>query len=166
MCCSGDAKASNSYHLINACKGKYVSLLTHESTFDDDERGLMEAKKRRHSTALEALQFANVTRAKACVLTHFSNRHSKNYFPDHVKRVVCNRCCSNAFDSCPDQAADNFLDSSCQFPNVKCISAAFDGMLITMPETGHENLSLASELVLEILICDEEWQATDQLNAC
>ena len=45
---------------MNACKGKCMSLLMHESTFDDDERGLMEAKKRRHSTVLEALQFENM----------------------------------------------------------------------------------------------------------
>ena len=90
-------------------------------------------------------------------MTNFSNRCSKNYFSNHKKRVIFNRRCSDVFDSCPKhQTSDNFLDSSCQFTNVKHIGAALDGMLITLSEIGHENISLASELVLKIVNCDAE----------
>lgn len=81
LCFSGDTRPSPS--LVRACRDvsfrygedQRVSLLLHESTFSDDERGVKEAREKRHSTVLEALGIARQIQAKACILTHFSQRY-------------------------------------------------------------------------------------------
>jgi ribonuclease Z len=66
-------------NLVRSCQhiDLGISLLIHEATFDDDEHGLAEAIKKRHSTVLEALGVAKDMRAEACLLTHFSQRYPK-----------------------------------------------------------------------------------------
>ena len=74
---SGDTRPStNLVRAANAANGNgTTSLLLHEATFDDDPRGVKEALEKRHSTVSEALDVARQIRAKACLLTHFSQRY-------------------------------------------------------------------------------------------
>lgn len=76
LCYSGDTRPSNS--LIRATANDGISLLLHEATFDDDERGKKEALQKRHSTVLEALDVAKRMNAKASLLSHFSQRYPKS----------------------------------------------------------------------------------------
>jgi len=66
---SGDCRPSPSFAAI----GKDSHLLIHEATFEDEMRG--EALAKKHSTTGEALSIAGQMRAKACLLTHFSQRY-------------------------------------------------------------------------------------------
>ena len=77
LCYSGDTRPSR--NLVRSCQNinMDISLLIHEATFDDDEHGLAEATKKRHSTVLEALGVAKDMRAEACLMTHFSQRYPK-----------------------------------------------------------------------------------------
>ncbi|KAF2104328.1 hypothetical protein NA57DRAFT_28567, partial [Rhizodiscina lignyota] len=68
---SGDCRPSNSFAAI----GRGTTVLIHEATFDDLLAG--EARAKQHSTTSEALGIAAAMRAKACVLTHFSQRYQK-----------------------------------------------------------------------------------------
>ncbi|KAL7473031.1 hypothetical protein ACHAXS_013410 [Conticribra weissflogii] len=52
-----------------------ISLLIHESTFLNDSQGRNDATKKRHSTTAEALDVARRIGAKACLLSHFSQRY-------------------------------------------------------------------------------------------
>lgn len=79
LCYSGDTRPSPT--LVRVCQelwsreGKTVSLLIHESTFDDDERGRLEALAKSHSTIMEAYNMAKQINAKQLLLTHFSQRY-------------------------------------------------------------------------------------------
>jgi ribonuclease BN (tRNA processing enzyme) len=53
-----------------------VSLLLHEATFEDEDHAM--AIEKRHSTISEAIHVAQQVSAKACLLTHFSQRYSKS----------------------------------------------------------------------------------------
>jgi len=68
---SGDCRPSRAFARI----GKHSTVLIHESTFDDELAGDALAKK--HSTTSEALGIGAQMRAKAVVLTHFSQRYQK-----------------------------------------------------------------------------------------
>jgi ribonuclease BN (tRNA processing enzyme) len=75
LCYSGDTRPSTS--LIQTA-GSNISLLLHEATFADDERGKNEALQKKHSTVMEALDVAKQMKAKASLLTHFSQRYPKS----------------------------------------------------------------------------------------
>jgi ribonuclease Z len=66
---SGDCRPSSNFAVI----GRDSDLLIHEATFEDEMRG--EALAKRHSTSGEAIIIASEMRAKACLLTHFSQRY-------------------------------------------------------------------------------------------
>jgi ribonuclease Z len=66
---SGDCRPSSNFALI----GRDSDLLIHEATFEDEMRG--EALAKRHSTSGEAIIVASEMKAKACLLTHFSQRY-------------------------------------------------------------------------------------------
>lgn len=68
---SGDCRPSKAFAQI----GKGSTVCIHEATFDDELQGDAEAKN--HSTTSEALSIAMGMQAKACVLTHFSQRYQK-----------------------------------------------------------------------------------------
>jgi ribonuclease BN (tRNA processing enzyme) len=55
-----------------------VSLLLHEATFEDKDHAM--AVEKRHSTISEAFHVAQQMSAKACLLTHFSQRYSKSSY--------------------------------------------------------------------------------------
>ena len=75
ICYSGDTRPCAS--LVRACHdmSSPLMLLLHEATFDDDDRGQDDAKKKRHSTVMEALGVAHRVSAEACLMTHFSQRY-------------------------------------------------------------------------------------------
>ena len=81
ICYSGDTRPSP--NLIQACNhfthccGDNISFLLHEATFDNDERGKVEAKKKRHSTIEEAKHVASQISVDSTLLTHFSQRYPK-----------------------------------------------------------------------------------------
>lgn len=68
---SGDCRPSKAFAHI----GKGSTVCIHEATFDDELQGDAEAKN--HTTTSEALSIAMGMHAKACVLTHFSQRYQK-----------------------------------------------------------------------------------------
>lgn len=68
---SGDCRPSKAFSQI----GKGSTVCIHEATFDDELQGDAEAKN--HTTTSEALSVALAMNAKACVLTHFSQRYQK-----------------------------------------------------------------------------------------
>lgn len=68
---SGDCRPSKAFTHI----GKGSTVCIHEATFDDELQGDAEAKN--HTTTSEALSVALGMEAKACVLTHFSQRYQK-----------------------------------------------------------------------------------------
>lgn len=68
---SGDCRPSKNFTHI----GKGSTVCIHEATFDDELQGDAEAKN--HTTTSEALSVALGMGAKACVLTHFSQRYQK-----------------------------------------------------------------------------------------
>lgn len=68
---SGDCRPSRPFTQI----GKGSTVCIHEATFDDELQGDAEAKN--HSTTSEALDIAQRMGARACVLTHFSQRYQK-----------------------------------------------------------------------------------------
>jgi ribonuclease Z len=68
---SGDCRPSQSFQAI----GKGSTVVIHEATFDDELAG--DAVAKNHSTTSEALGVAQGMGAKACILTHFSQRYQK-----------------------------------------------------------------------------------------
>ncbi|GAB7341686.1 hypothetical protein MBLNU457_g0030t1 [Dothideomycetes sp. NU457] len=68
---SGDCRPSWDFVSI----GQNSTVCIHEATFDDELSG--DALAKRHSTTSEALGVASKMNAKACVLTHFSQRYQK-----------------------------------------------------------------------------------------
>jgi len=68
---SGDCRPS--YHFSRV--GLDSTVLIHEATFDDELLG--DAKAKKHSTTSEALGVGEKMKAKAVVLTHFSQRYQK-----------------------------------------------------------------------------------------
>ena len=81
FCYSGDTRPSR--NLVSTCNylnrniQSNISFLLHEATFDDDEKGVNEATKKKHSTVKEAIDIADKVSAKATLLTHFSQRYPK-----------------------------------------------------------------------------------------
>ncbi|KAK0781523.1 hypothetical protein LTR75_014669, partial [Friedmanniomyces endolithicus] len=74
---SGDCRPSHAFSRI----GRGSTVCIHEATFDDELWGDAQAKN--HSTTSEALGVAQAMGAKACVLTHFSQRYQKLPVMEH-----------------------------------------------------------------------------------
>ncbi|KAF2259892.1 ribonuclease Z mitochondrial precursor [Lojkania enalia] len=68
---SGDCRPSIHFTRI----GQDSTVLVHEATFDDELKS--DAKAKKHSTTSEALGIGAKMKAKAVVLTHFSQRYQK-----------------------------------------------------------------------------------------
>ncbi len=109
LCYSGDTRPSN--NLVQACNyhmnqgnhinnihqhNRMISLLLHEATFDDDDRGRSEAIKKRHSTVKEAIEISDQMNAKSCLLTHFSQRYPR--LPPSYKQLSERQGLGSAFD--------------------------------------------------------------------
>jgi ribonuclease Z len=80
---SGDTEPSEA--LVRAGAG--ATLLIHEATFEP--LLINEARKKRHSTSVEAMDVARRMGAYSTVLTHFSQRYPK--FPEGVSEAVAAR---------------------------------------------------------------------------
>ncbi len=130
LCYSGDTRPSS--NIIRACeallsyrndvagKRQSISLLIHEATFDDDERGKKEAIRKRHSTVQEAIRIAAQINADVCLLTHFSQRYPK-LPPGH--NVSVNEA---AVTIASNEEFQSTRASS------RCVGSAFDAMLIPL----------------------------------
>ncbi|KAL4944414.1 hypothetical protein BDV06DRAFT_187261 [Aspergillus oleicola] len=79
---SGDCRPSRSFATI----GKDSTVLIHEATFNDDMAGSALAKK--HSTIGEAIQVGRDMRARAILLTHFSQRYQKVAYVETPQALV------------------------------------------------------------------------------
>ncbi|KAL1583008.1 hypothetical protein WHR41_08490 [Cladosporium halotolerans] len=76
---SGDCRPNQTFSQI----GKGSTVCIHEATFDDELQG--DAIAKNHSTTSEALGVAQAMGAKACVLTHFSQRYQKLPVLEHAE---------------------------------------------------------------------------------
>ncbi|CAG7915820.1 unnamed protein product [Penicillium olsonii] len=76
---SGDCRPSEKFTAI----GKDSTVLIHEATFGPDMVGNAMAK--RHSTSAEAIEVGRRMRARAILLTHFSQRYQKIAYTNHRK---------------------------------------------------------------------------------
>lgn len=151
LCYSGDTRPSQ--NLIQACRSEglignglcktevkqSISLLLHEATFDDDERGSIEAIKKKHSTVKEAMMIAKQINANSCLLTHFSQRYPR--LP-------------------PSFSPSNRDESNTIGHSIESMGSAFDGMTIPLSESILPQilprLSLAVAEILEAASRDEE----------
>ncbi len=114
---SGDTRPSLNF--IRACNNLRstrhlnVSLLLHEATFDDDDKGKTEASKKKHSTVMEAMDVARQIKANAVLLTHFSQRYPK--YP-------------------PGYQTHNTWDGHLRTSKELKIASAYDGMTVPLKE--------------------------------
>ncbi|KAL4873820.1 hypothetical protein BDV12DRAFT_159674 [Aspergillus spectabilis] len=76
---SGDCRPSKKFAKI----GEDSTVLIHEATFQDEMRGSAIAKK--HSTSSEAIDIGRRMRARAILLTHFSQRYQKGATVDQCR---------------------------------------------------------------------------------
>jgi ribonuclease Z len=116
---SGDCRPSKDFAKI----GKGSTVCIHEATFDDELQGDAEAKN--HSTTSEALGVAQAMGAKACVLTHFSQRYQKLPVLEHSGDDEANADDTtitqdvpmvNADESAVDDEATSNLDNMMEGP--------------------------------------------------
>ncbi|WUR03538.1 ribonuclease Z [Vairimorpha necatrix] len=75
---SGDTRPSELF----ACMAFNSDLMIHESTFEDDN--LDKALKTKHSTLGEAYYIFKKSQSKELLLTHFSQRYSKNFMANNL----------------------------------------------------------------------------------
>jgi len=159
LCYSGDTRPSS--FLVKTCQrvirrncdGHDISLLLHEATFDDDERGKKEAIQRRHSTVSEALDIADQVGAKACLLTHFSNRYHK--LPPGIEslRLLCppwlvdQQCCNS------ETIKSEVAPRSCYEANSHGLYVGFavDGMIVPLTRSAMQALPILALCVKDIL---------------
>lgn len=127
---SGDCRPSKNF----ATAALNADLLIHEATFEDGMEG--EAVLKKHCTVSEALAVASDMKAKAVVLTHFSQRYPK-ISPVYVKNQL--------------EISDPLAP----------IVFAFDFMKVTP-----SNVTLASDLVpaLRLLYPDEVDEANEEVD--
>ncbi|KAL4795704.1 hypothetical protein BDV19DRAFT_362484 [Aspergillus venezuelensis] len=97
---SGDCRPSSSFARI----GKDSTVLIHEATFNDDMAGSALAKK--HSTIGEAIQVGREMRARAILLTHFSQRYQKVAYVETPQALVKDKKKEDAPPKSPKQEAE------------------------------------------------------------
>lgn len=141
LCFSGDTRPSN--NLVHECRSHClpqansaywqhapipppppprVSLLLHEATFINDDHGRLNAVKKLHSTAAEALEIAKRMQVEACLLTHFSQRYTHVSIVDASFGAISE---SNSHD------ASSFPDATTKKHSFSW-GIAVDGMLIPL----------------------------------
>jgi len=140
LCYSGDTRPSS--NIVRACEAflsntrnnvirtsnrQRISLLLHEATFDDDERGKKEAISKRHSTVQEAVRIATQINADVCLLTHFSQRYPK-LPPGHANPSDHKKTAVSAASNEHTEAAKSGASS-------QCVGSAFDAMMIPLDDS-------------------------------
>ena len=147
FCYSGDTRPSP--QLVKACNniniGRYnkpkISLLLHESTFDDDTKGRMEALKKRHTTVEEALMIANEISADACILTHFSQRYPNGVIVDSLGLQSQSK----------DVHHREVIGRNCRY-----ICSAVDGFLFPLSQHSFEALPILNECLTKLFENSQE----------
>ena len=145
LCYSGDTRPSS--NIVRECRNfsktcrRNVSLLLHEATFDDDEKGKGEAIRKRHSTVEEAMGIANQIDLDSILMTHFSQRYPK--FPpghdaDTIKGQGESRDASTSTSTC---SSNGSLE----------VAFAYDGMLIPLTDGLRPMMPLIGSLAASIL---------------
>ena len=145
LCYSGDTRPSS--NIVRECRnfsktcGRNVSLLLHEATFDDDEKGKGEAIRKRHSTVEEAMGIANQIDLDSILMTHFSQRYPK-FPPGHDADII--------------KAQGKYRDTStststCSSNGNLEVAFAYDGMLIPLTDGLRPIMPLIGSLVASIL---------------
>ncbi|KAL3803351.1 hypothetical protein HJC23_009315 [Cyclotella cryptica] len=154
LCFSGDTRPSD--NLIRECRSyscisqsvtpplqhaplplpppPRISLLLHESTFLNDKIGKVDAVKKRHSTAFEALYVAERIQVEACLLTHFSQRYSHVSIQD-----ACSPVCDLSDGSSSQGDAKNCHAFAC--------GIAVDGMVLPLTKMATASLYQLSQCV-------------------
>ena len=139
LCYSGDTRPT--FNIVRGCRdfskacGRNVSLLLHEATFDDDEKGKGEAIRKRHSTVEEAMGIARQIGLDSVLMTHFSQRYPK--FPPGYDAEAVRGESRNASSKAGLEVA-----------------SAYDGMLIPLKDGLRAMLPLVGSLAALILTLD------------
>ncbi|TKA36724.1 hypothetical protein B0A54_11592 [Friedmanniomyces endolithicus] len=147
---SGDCRPSPAFSRI----GRGSTVCIHEATFDDELWGDAQAKN--HSTTSEALGIAQAMGAKACVLTHFSQRYQKLPVMEHgagggeavngVAEAGESQVAETAEVEDPADAQDipegPLEDAAASLPDQV---AAGEGQRVNLPSSKHANGTLAQE---------------------
>lgn len=118
----------------NKCK---ISLLIHEATFDDDEKGQQEAVQKRHSTVSDALGISKRIETKSLILTHFSQRYPK-LPPSYISKEKLQRKSS--------------IDSERKIS----IVSAYDGMVLPLRHDLQKLLPQIESVLFNSLQSDDE----------
>ncbi|EME48227.1 hypothetical protein DOTSEDRAFT_97728, partial [Dothistroma septosporum NZE10] len=124
---SGDCRPSKDFARI----GQGSTVCIHEATFDDELQGDAEAKN--HSTTSEALDIAQRMRAKACVLTHFSQRYQKVPVLERGDQEPAPE--EDQYDLPPRGAAGEAVKFQLNSDMKVCV--AFDYMNVRVGDIGH-----------------------------
>ena len=131
---SGDTQPSEA--LIRAGAG--ATLLIHEATFEPALES--EARRKRHSTSVEAIDVAQRMGAYRTILTHFSQRYPK--FPEGI----------DVDSSLEEMQLGRGVGSS--------VAVAFDGMCVPLPLLDQlPAVTVAVKAVLEAAEMEKEQRA-------
>ncbi|WPH03372.1 Hypothetical protein R9X50_00625100 [Acrodontium crateriforme] len=130
---SGDCRPSRAFAEI----GKGSTVCIHEATFDDELQGDAQAKN--HSTTSEALSVAQAMNARACVLTHFSQRYQKLPVLERGSEDQAIDILSTAEDEDTDENATGPIESGDGPPRP---ADPMEGVAPTLP---NQNVSGAGE---------------------
>lgn len=114
-----------------------ISLLIHEATFDDDEKGQQEAVQKRHSTVSEALDISKRIETKSLILTHFSQRYPK-LPPSYISKEKLQ--------------SKNNIDSE----RKTSIVSAYDGMVLPLRHDLQKLLPQIESVLFNSLQSDDE----------
>ena len=142
LCYSGDTRPSS--NIVRECRnfskacGRNVSLLLHEATFDDDEKGKGEAIRKRHSTVEEAMGIASQIDLDSILITHFSQRYPK-FPPGHDADTIKAQGESRNASTCSN--GNGNLE----------VASAYDGMLIPLTDGLRPMMPLIGSLAASIL---------------
>ncbi|KAK0312725.1 hypothetical protein LTR01_002387 [Friedmanniomyces endolithicus] len=165
---SGDCRPSHAFSRI----GRGSTVCIHEATFDDELWGDAQAKN--HSTTSEALGVAQAMGAKACVLTHFSQRYQKLPVMEHgagggeavngVAEAGESQVAETAEVEDPTDAQDipegPLEDAAASLPDQV---AAGEGQRVDLPSSRHTNGTLAQESSGPEAV---KFQAASDLKVC
>jgi len=115
-----------------------ISLLIHESTFLNDSQGRVDAMKKRHSTSAEALDIARQVNAKACLLSHFSQRYRHVSIHDAIASPLSSSSVDHHNESADPMRSSAVIVAKNTYPFHWGI--ALDGMIIPLTHSGLSKL--------------------------
>lgn len=122
-----------------------ISLLIHESTFLNDSQGRADAIRKRHSTTAEALDVARQINAKACLLSHFSQRYRHVSIHDAIASPLSSSSVDHHNESADPMSSSAVIVTKNMHPFHWGI--ALDGMMIPLTHSGLSTLFHLSQCV-------------------